>query len=99
VIEIARINGLAIVLWSIYPETPGGPQDATAIADRVVSTARDGDIVFLHDTSMRAVEATQAIIKKLSAEGFEFVSVPEIIRRRLQLVAGRTYRQARDRDK
>ena len=92
VIEIARANGLAIVLWNIYPETLGAVVGSAGISDRVASKARDGDIVFLHDTSMRSVEATQTIVRDLSAKGFEFVTVPELIRRRGPFTAGQTYK-------
>jgi peptidoglycan/xylan/chitin deacetylase (PgdA/CDA1 family) len=70
VVEIARANGLAIVLWNVYPETLGAVFGSSAISDRVVSKARDGSIVFLHDTSMRSVEAAQTIVQELSANPF-----------------------------
>ncbi|MBY5377332.1 polysaccharide deacetylase family protein [Rhizobium leguminosarum] len=87
--DILRSNGLAIIMWSIYPERLAF--SATTVRDRVVENARDGDIVFLHDTSSQAVEATQGIVDELSAKGFEFVTVPELIRRRATFSLGSTY--------
>ena len=98
VAEIARADELAIILWTIYPETLGGIPASSVISDRVVSSARDGDIVFMHDTSMRSVEATEAIIQQLSAKGFKFVTVPELIRHRGQFAAGQTYKTGRGAD-
>jgi peptidoglycan/xylan/chitin deacetylase (PgdA/CDA1 family) len=87
--EMLRSSGLAIIMWSIYPERLAF--NAATMRDRVVEGARDGDIVFLHDTSPRAVEATQGIVDELSAKGFEFVTVPELIRRRGTFSAGSIY--------
>ncbi|WP_440412270.1 polysaccharide deacetylase family protein [Neorhizobium petrolearium] len=87
--NLLRSNGLAIIMWSIYPERLAF--SATTLRDRVVEDARDGDIVFLHDTSPRAVEATQGIVDELSAKGFEFVTVPELIRRRGKFSPGSIY--------
>ncbi|MGO7169546.1 polysaccharide deacetylase family protein [Rhizobium leguminosarum] len=87
--DILRSNGLAIIMWSIYPERLAF--SATTVRDRVVENARDGDIVFLHDTSSQAVEATQGIADELSGKGFEFVTVPELIRRRGTFSLGSTY--------
>lgn len=93
VTDILRTNGLSVILWSIYPERLAF--SASTIRNRVVDHARDGDIVFLHDTSAQTVDATEAILNDLSAKGFEFVTVPELIRRRGKLVPGRTYETGR----
>lgn len=82
VVDIARATGLAIVLWSIYPERLGSFSSSAAVGGRVIATVRDGDIVFLHDTSMRSIDVTRSIIQDLSAKGFGFLTVPELIRRR-----------------
>jgi peptidoglycan/xylan/chitin deacetylase (PgdA/CDA1 family) len=87
--DILRSNGLAIIMWSIYPERLAF--NATMVRDRVVEGARDGDIVFLHDTSSQAVEATEGIVDELSSKGFEFVTIPELIRRRGTFSPGSTY--------
>lgn len=87
--DMLRRNDLAIIMWSIYPERLAFI--ATTVRDRVVEGARDGDIVFLHDTSPQAVEATHGIVDELSAKGFEFVTVPELIRRRGTFSPGSTY--------
>ncbi|MEO9337117.1 polysaccharide deacetylase family protein [Mesorhizobium sp. SB112] len=89
VTSIVRENGLSVILWSIYPERLAF--SAATVRSRVVDHARDGDIVFLHDTSAQTIDATEAIVKDLSARGFEFVTVPELIRQRGNLVPGVTY--------
>ncbi|UHD45818.1 polysaccharide deacetylase family protein [Aureimonas altamirensis] len=93
VTDVVRTNGLSVILWSIYPERLAF--SASTIRNRVVDHARDGDIVFLHDTSAQTVDATEAILSDLSAKGFEFVTVPELIRRRGKLVPGHTYETGR----
>lgn len=96
VITIARANGLAIVLWSLYPEKFGDSlRGADAIGERVIPAARDCDIVFMHDTAMQSVNASEMIVWGLSAKGFEFVTVAELIHRCGRFTPGETYRTGR----
>ena len=78
--------GYAPVMWSITCYDWRRTTTARAIARRGVR-ARDGDIVLLHDGSDRALgadrsktlAATEAIIERGRASGYEFVTVPELV--------------------
>lgn len=76
----SRLRQLA-VLWSNCPrdwQLPG----ATVIAQRVVSQAKPGDIVLLHDGGGDREQTAQAlplIIAGLRERGFEFVRVDELL--------------------
>jgi peptidoglycan-N-acetylglucosamine deacetylase len=96
VVTTARANGLAIILWSVNPNDSSYFSKATVISDRIVSSARDGDIVFMHDTSQRSVEAVEMTIRSLSEKGFVFVTVQELIELQGKLVAGKIYESAQD---
>ena len=44
--------------------------------------ATDGDIILLHDSHRSSCEAALTIIDRLQAQGYEFVTVSELLRRR-----------------
>ncbi|OPB00923.1 hypothetical protein BFW87_00495 [Pseudomonas fluorescens] len=92
VVDAARANGLAIILWNKNPDDSNFFSTASVISDRIIAGAQDGDIVFLHDTSQRSVEATEMTIRNLSEKGFVFVTVENLIKRRGSLVAGQIYK-------
>lgn len=44
----------------------------------MVQTVRDGDIILLHDMCDCSVDAALAIVDRLTAQGFRFVTVSEL---------------------
>ncbi|HKD44320.1 MAG TPA: polysaccharide deacetylase family protein [Candidatus Angelobacter sp.] len=90
VLRTARSLGLEPVMWSVtgYDWTAKSPE---AIIEKVIAQAdsrrhRQSEIVLLHDGShvafgvnrSRTVEATQQLLKRYSANGKRFVSVPDL---------------------
>lgn len=71
----------AVVSWNVDSGDwllPG----ATTVADTVVGSVRNGSIVLLTDnetTCAQTVEALPQIIDRLQAEGYEFVTLSEMI--------------------
>ena len=49
------------------------------IVSQVVKKAEENDIILMHDSYKSTVQATERIITLLQAEGFEFVTVDEVI--------------------
>lgn len=49
------------------------------IVSQVVKKAKENDIILMHDSYKSTVQATERIITLLQAEGFEFVTVDEVI--------------------
>lgn len=90
--RVARDNGLAIALFDNYPNDSRPWKSAETISDSIVSEARDGGIVFLHDTSMRSVDATELVIRDLSERGYRFVTLSELIAKKGAVVPGAVYR-------
>ena len=79
-IETARELGYTVVIWSVDSldwKNIGVEQ----ITDRVLK-ARSGDIVLLHasDTCQQTDQALPAIIEGLRAQGYQLVTLPELIR-------------------
>ncbi|MDP9847180.1 polysaccharide deacetylase family protein [Streptosporangium lutulentum] len=89
VASVAGGLGLAVVRWNvdIRDERDSDPR---AIADRVVSSAEPGAIVLLHDVHSATVDATPEILRRLTADGYSFVTVPELYGAR-GVQAGKTY--------
>ncbi len=49
------------------------------VVNKVVSQAKENDIILLHDCYKSSVEAALRIVDLLKAEGFEFVTVDKLI--------------------
>jgi len=66
------------VLWTVDPRD-WCSDNAACIADTVVSKADENDIILLHDYYETSVTAALEIVDKLQEEGYEFVTVEEIL--------------------
>jgi peptidoglycan/xylan/chitin deacetylase (PgdA/CDA1 family) len=82
VVGAARLAGMTTIGWDVDPrdyEAPG----ADAIAARVLGGVRPGSIVLLHD-DRRALEPTVAavarVVPALQRDGYEFVTVSDLLR-------------------
>ena len=85
--------GGPVVLWSVDPED-WKYKDAARVAAHVVSHAKDGDIVLLHDIYSTSVEAALDIVDVLHQRGFLFVTVEELAHaRHVKLAPGQVYRE------
>lgn len=81
VLRIANELGYTVIQWdtdSLDWKNPG----VDAIINRVVSRAHPGDIVLLHasDSCKQTHEALPVIIDRLRAQGYEFVTVSELLK-------------------
>lgn len=66
------------VLWNIDP-LDWCSHNAECIAARVVEKAGDGDIILMHDYYDTSVIAALEVIDALQGEGFQFVTVEELL--------------------
>lgn len=85
-LKIARALGLEPVMWNVTGgDWKGKP--AAYVEQRVTRQIRGGDVILLHDGSHAAfgadrsqsVIATDRLIARYKLEGYEFVTVPEMI--------------------
>jgi peptidoglycan/xylan/chitin deacetylase (PgdA/CDA1 family) len=79
VCDICKRAGLGILQWSVDPKD-WCCDDAAAIESAVVESVRSGDVILLHDMSESSVEAALAIVDKLRAKGFQFVTATQLAR-------------------
>ena len=68
-----------MIYWSVDPEDWKYLDTERVTAD-VVSHAKDGDIILLHDFYPTSVQAALQIVDQLRSEGYEFVTVEELMR-------------------
>jgi peptidoglycan/xylan/chitin deacetylase (PgdA/CDA1 family) len=95
VLDEAKALGYTAVMWSVpLPNDWEQPGDAT-IARRVIDNVHDGAIIVLHDGNRgivcdarrggalcdraQDVAATREIVDRLKAEGYRFVTVPQLL--------------------
>ncbi|MDR6727308.1 polysaccharide deacetylase family sporulation protein PdaB [Paenibacillus amylolyticus] len=80
VLQVASNLNYQVVQWDTDSQDWKNPGVQT-IVDRVVSKAHPGDIVLLHasDSSKQTHEALPVIIDKLRNQGYEFVTVSELL--------------------
>jgi peptidoglycan-N-acetylglucosamine deacetylase len=87
-LRAVRSEGYVPVQWSITGWDWAKRKTAQDIADNCLK-ARDGDVILLHDgvhTEPRAdrsksVWATRQVLERLGGEGYEFVTIPELVKR------------------
>lgn len=66
------------VMWTIDP-LDWTTENTDEIVNKVVTKAKENDIILLHDCYKSSVDAALRIIDLLQKEGFEFVTVDELI--------------------
>lgn len=86
VMKIVADRGLQVVEWSVMSKDWTNP-GVDVIVDRTVNKVKNGSIILLHDgdgtaskaSRAQSVEAARRIIEILSAKGYQFVTVDEIL--------------------
>lgn len=84
---VVRETGLDPVMWNVTGYDWSAPS-SDYIEQKVTRKIRGGDVVLLHDGSHAAfgadrsktVEAVKRIIARYQSEGYQFVTVPEMMR-------------------
>jgi peptidoglycan-N-acetylglucosamine deacetylase len=93
-LRVARVLGLETVMWNVTGYDWNAPP-AAVIEKKVVRQMRGGDVVLLHDGGHRAmgadraqtVMATDNLIRRCKDQGYEFVTVEEMLAVSRQLSA------------
>jgi peptidoglycan-N-acetylglucosamine deacetylase len=86
VLRIARELGLQPVMWNLTGYDWSAPP-AAAIERKVANHIRGGDVILLHDGGHKqlgadrsqTVIATDHILARYKSEGFEFVTIPQMM--------------------
>lgn len=66
------------VLWNV-DSLDWKLKDTNKIVERVLKQVKDGDIILMHDGYPTSTEAAMILIERLKEQGYEFVTVDEMI--------------------
>ena len=75
---VRRTVPYPLVLWTIDTED-WHSQEPAALAANVISKAKDGSVILMHDQQPSTAEAMETIITGLQREGYTFVTISELI--------------------
>lgn len=82
VMRVAANMGLEAVMWTVNPKD-WFRQTADEVEKRVSRRVRGGDVILMHDGGgerLHSVQATDRLIRRFKDIGYEFVTVPEMMR-------------------
>jgi len=76
---VCQEMGLQIIAWNI--DTDDWRKEATAesMASNIMKNLGDGAIILMHDKHEKTYDATAQVIDKIRAEGYEFVTMSELL--------------------
>lgn len=95
VLQAAREADLSLLLWSVDPKD-WKVLDAPTVTAAVIDRVKSGDVILLHDMTDSSVDAALAIIDRLQAQGFTFVTVSQLASLQgYDLKPGQVYEQFR----
>jgi peptidoglycan/xylan/chitin deacetylase (PgdA/CDA1 family) len=90
--ELGR-RSMSCVLWSVDPKD-WLDHNSRSVTNKIVSAAKDGDIILLHDMSDSSVDAGLAVIDILQEKGYKFLTVSDLaLIKGYVLNAGEVYRK------
>lgn len=91
--EVAKELGFSIINWSV-DTLDWRHRDPDWVYDAVMNEVFDGAIILLHDIHGTTAEAMQRVIPKLISQGFQLVTVSELLYHSYgEIEAGRVYRR------
>ena len=89
--QVPGLVSYPMIQWNIDTQD-WSSKDKDAIAASVLSQARDGSIVLMHDLYPATAEAFETVIPLLAAQGYQFVTVSEMYAAKgVPLEAGQVY--------
>lgn len=66
-----------VILWDLDTED-WESRNAKKVAEKILDTVRDGDIVLMHDIYESTAEAVEIVVPKLKEQGYQIMSVSEM---------------------
>jgi peptidoglycan-N-acetylglucosamine deacetylase len=90
VLRVARNEGLRTIMWSWHQDTRDWSRPGVGyIVNKVLKNVHNGDIILLHDYvsgKSQTIKALESILPALSKQGYEFVTVSELLSGAKQMV-------------
>ena len=76
--RLKKYTDLTFVLWDV-DSSDWKAKNTDKIIKNVLPNVKDGSIVLMHDNHKYAADAIEPVVKKLKEEGYEFVTVSELL--------------------
>ncbi len=76
--RLKKYTDLTFVLWDV-DSSDWKAKNTDKIIKNVIPNVKDGSIVLMHDNHKYAADAIEPVVKKLKEEGYEFVTVSELL--------------------
>jgi len=90
--SVCALAQAPLIMWSMDVAWEAPATDAKSQHDYIINNVKDGDIILLHDWKETDIETTFMVIDTLKAQGYEFVTVRELMRlRNVTPEKGRVY--------
>lgn len=71
--------GMSTAMWNLDPQDWKSP-GASVVTERIVSKVKPGSVVCCHDIMAGTVEAMPAVLSRLKAQGYKFVTLSELVK-------------------
>ena len=78
---VLQAAGAPLILWSVDP-LDWQYRNAETVKNNIIKGAHDGAIILVHDIHQTSIPGSLAAIDYLQKQGYEFVTVRELFRRR-----------------
>lgn len=76
--ELSERVSLIEVLWDVDPRD-WATTNADEVVQRILRETKEGSIILMHDASASSVQAALTVIDALKQQGYEFVTVEELL--------------------
>lgn len=77
--KVCEDLGLKIVTWNIDTNDWGPKSTQESMISEIMTHAHDGSIILMHDRYDKSLKTTEYVIDKLREQGYEFVTVSELL--------------------
>lgn len=71
--------GYPAILWDVDPLDWQSPKSTKKVHDRILNSARSGSIILCHDIHETTVNAMPALLDEMTARGFQFATVTQLL--------------------
>lgn len=89
--RVRELIAYPLIIWSVDPED-WKYRDKDHVHEAIVNDSYDGAVVLVHDIHATTIPGALAAVDDLMAEGYEFVTISELFRRRgVELEPGTRY--------
>lgn len=76
--SVGKEMGITYINWSV-DTLDWKTKDADAVYNKIINNVESGDIVLCHDLHKSTVDAMEKVVPKLIAEGYQLVTVSELL--------------------